>query len=104
MPRLKGSTTKQLTEAEKKIAAEKRAQEKRERFIKLAFARLIKAEKAIGSLLNLANRNSYSFTADDNQVIQDRLDAAVEAVDNAFKASLAGKPAKEIESAENPFK
>lgn len=76
-----------MSDAEK---AAFRAKEKRTNFIKVANARIPKAVKALTVLGNLANKSTYSFTADDVKIMADKIDAAYNAVFGRFKIALEG--------------
>lgn len=62
-----------------------RSQEKREKFIRLAEARVSKAMQAIRVVGNLSNRTNYDFTDDDIKKISRALNAEIDAMQARFK-------------------
>lgn len=81
---------KHRTEAE----LEELAGLKRERFLRLANARLNHALHYIAALGHLANRSTYDFAADDCGKILEALDEARERLALTFDAALSGKDGK----------
>lgn len=62
-----------------------RSQEKREKFIRLAEARVSKAMQSIRVVGNLSNRTNYDFTDDDIKKISRALNAEIDAMQARFK-------------------
>lgn len=62
-----------------------RSEEKREKFIRLAEARVSKAMQAIRVVGNLSNRSNYDFTDDDIKKITRALNAEIDAMQARFK-------------------
>ena len=82
-------TTPLNTEAEKA----KRQAEKLAKFKELGGKRVSAALDKIALLNNLANRNSYDYTQEDVDKMAKALRAAVQHVEDNFKAALGGKKA-----------
>lgn len=67
--------------------------EKAAKFTELATKRMAKAIKAVRQLGNLANKSNYDFSADQVDKMFKAIDAEATAVEERFKAALAGKKA-----------
>jgi hypothetical protein len=83
------STAAAPTEAEKAA----RKAEKAAKFKDLGAKRVSAALDKIALLSNLANRNSYEYTQEDVDKMSKALHAAVQRVEDNFKAALGGKKA-----------
>jgi hypothetical protein len=62
-----------------------RREDKREKFVRLAEARVSKAMTAIRVVGNLSNRSNYVFSDDDIKKITRALNAEVEAMTSRFR-------------------
>jgi hypothetical protein len=62
-----------------------RSEEKREKFVRLAEARVSKAMQAIRVIGNLSNKSNYDFSDEDIKKISRALNAEVDAMQARFK-------------------
>lgn len=85
--------TEQRTEEELEAIRQKKADDKRDRFLRLASPRVTNALRRIGLVENMANKTVYTYTDDEAKRVKEALLSAVGRVCDAFDS----KPAEKME-------